>query len=72
MIANVFIEPRHRGTRASPFEEYVIEDQADYVLHTSKTQAEAIIWAHAQGFTPLVARVRDINDKKKRVHWPAA
>lgn len=66
------LNPAQRGTRASPFEEYVIEDHADYVLHTSKTQAEAIIWARAQGFTPLVARVRDINDKRKRDHWRAA
>jgi hypothetical protein len=44
---------------------------ADHVLHTTKTQAEAIAWARAQGYSPLVARVRNLNDKKKRDHWRA-
>jgi hypothetical protein len=70
MMANVFIEPRPKG-HADHIEEYVVEDQADHVLHTSKAQAEAIAWARAQGYSPLVARVRTLNDKKKRDHWRA-
>jgi hypothetical protein len=69
-MANVFIEPRPKG-RAEPIKEYVVEDQADHVLRTAKTQAEAISWARAQGYTPLVARVRNLHDKKKRDHWRA-
>ena len=71
-MANVFIEPRPKGSVGhSPVENYVVEDQADHILHTTKTQAEAISWARAQGYTPLVARVRDLNDKKKRDQWRA-
>jgi enhancing lycopene biosynthesis protein 2 len=71
-MANVFIEPRPKGHHEhSPIEDYVVEDQANHVLHTSETQAEAIAWARAQGYTPLVARVRDLSDKKKRDHWRA-
>jgi hypothetical protein len=65
-MANVFIEPRPKGHREhSPIKDYVVEDQPDHVLHTSETQAEAIAWVRAQGYTPLVARVRDLSDKKK-------
>jgi hypothetical protein len=70
-MANVFVEPRPKGHPHSPIEGYVVEDHADHVLHASGTQAEAIAWARAQGYTPLVARVRDLNDKKKRDHWRA-
>jgi hypothetical protein len=45
-MANVFIEPRPKGH--SPIENYVVEDQADHVLHTSETQAEAIAWARTR------------------------
>jgi hypothetical protein len=72
MMANVFIEPRPKGSAGhSSVENYVVEDQADHVLHTTKTQAEAISWARTQGYTPLVARVRDLSDKKKRDQWRA-
>jgi hypothetical protein len=44
-MANVFIEPRLKGhDEHSHIEDYVVEDQADYVLHTCETQAEAIAW----------------------------
>ena len=60
------------GRRASPIEDYVVEDHADHVLHTSKTQQEAIDWARKNGHKPLVARVRHLNDKKKPDHWREA
>ena len=39
------------------------------MLHMAKTQEEAIEWARAQGHSPLVARVRHLNDKKRPDHW---
>jgi hypothetical protein len=69
-MANVFVEARPKG-HSGPTEEYVVEDQADHVLHTAGTQDEAVAWARAQGYTPLIARVRNLNDKKKRGHWRA-
>jgi hypothetical protein len=71
--ANVYIEARPRGrTESSPIDDYVVEDHADHVLATFKTQREAINWAKKNGHTPLVARVRHLSDKKKPDHWRAA
>lgn len=72
-MANVYIEARPKGRpEGSPVEDYVVEDHADHVLHTSKTQKEAIDWAKSKGHNPLVARVRHLNDKKKPDHWRSA
>jgi hypothetical protein len=49
-----------------------VEDHADHALGTFKTQREAIDWAKKQAHSPLVARVRHLNDKKKPDHWPSA
>lgn len=69
-MPNVFVEARPKGRQeGSAIEDYVVEDHADSVLHTSKSQHEAIDWAKKQGHTPLVARVRHLNDKKKPDHW---
>jgi len=71
--ANVYIEPRPKGRpRGSPIDDYVVEDGADKVLKTFKTQKEAIDWAKRQGHHPLVARVRHLNNKKNPDHWRAA
>jgi hypothetical protein len=71
-MTNVYVEARPKaraeGTR---IDDYVVEDHADHVLSTFKTQREAIDWAKVQGHTPLVARVRHLNDKKKPDHWRA-
>jgi hypothetical protein len=56
----------------SPIDDYVVEDHADHVLGTFKTQREAIDWAKSNGHAPLVARIRHLNDKKKPDHWRAA
>jgi hypothetical protein len=70
---NVFVEPRPKGRpEGSAIEDYVVEDHADHVLATFKTQHEAIEWARRNGQTPLVARVRHLNDKKKADHWRVA
>jgi hypothetical protein len=72
-MATVYIEARPKGrTDGSPITDYVVEDHADHVLDTFKTQHEAISWASKQGHTPLVARVRHLNDKKKPDHWRSA
>ena len=72
-MANVYVEARPKGRPDhSPIADFVVEDHADHVLHTSKTQDEAIAWARKEGRSPLVARVRHLNDKKKPDHWRAA
>jgi len=72
-MTNVYVEARpkdHRG--GSAITGYVVEDHADSVLTTSDTQKEAIDWAKKHGHSPLVARVRHLNDKKIPDHWRAA
>jgi len=72
-MANVYIEARPKGRpEGSPIDDYVFEDHADHVLDTFKTQREAIEWSKKNGHSPLVARVRHLNDKKKPDHWRAA
>ena len=72
-MPNVYIEARPKGVpHGSHIEDYVVEDHADHVLQTFKTQREAIDWAHKQGHHPLVARVRHLNNKKVPDHWRAA
>ena len=42
-MANVYIEPRPKGRpEGDPIDDYVVEDHADHVLATFKTQREAI------------------------------
>lgn len=50
----------------------VVEDHADHVLASFKTQHQAIEWARNNGHGPLVARVRHLNDKKRPDHWRSA
>jgi hypothetical protein len=68
-MATVYIEARPKG--AGPIKDYVVEDHADHVLHTTGTQEEAINWAKINDHSPHVARVRHLNDKKKPDHWRA-
>jgi hypothetical protein len=64
-MANVYVEARPKGRpEGAPIEDYVVEDHADHVLFTSKSQHEAIASARQQGHHPLVARVRHLNDKR--------
>ena len=72
-MPNTYVEARPKGRpEGSPIDDYVVEDHADHVLHTAKTQHEAIEWAKKQGHHPLVARVRHLNDKKIPDHWRSA
>jgi len=68
-MSNVFVEPRPKGLDGSPITDFVVEDHADHVLATFKTQEEAIHWARTHGHTPHVARVPHLNQKKKPDHW---
>jgi hypothetical protein len=55
----------HRGTAG------LVEDHAEHVLVTCKTQHEAIEWAKKNGHAPHVARVRHLNKKTQPDHWRA-
>ncbi len=69
-MATVYVEARPKGrAEGTRIDDYVVEDHADHVLNTSQTQAAAITWAKNNGHTPLVARVRHLNDKKNPDHW---
>lgn len=72
-MANVYIEARPKGRPDnSPIDDFVVEDHAEHILAAFKTQREATAWAQKEGHSPLVARVRHLNDKKKPDHWRAA
>ena len=53
-MANVFVEARPKGRpEGTHIDDYVVETDKDHVLHTSKTQKEAIDWAKANDHHPL-------------------
>lgn len=69
-MANVFIEPRPKARdEHAPIESYVVETEADQLLHTARTQEEAIKWARQHGHMPHVARVRHLSDKLNPDHF---
>jgi hypothetical protein len=72
-VANIiYIEARPKGRpEGTAIEDYVVEDHADHVLGTFRTQREAIEWAQTQGYAALVPRGRHLSDKKKPDHWRA-
>jgi hypothetical protein len=71
-MANVYIEARPKGRpEGSAIHDYVVEDDTDHVLGTFGTQKQAIDRAKARGHSPLVARVRHLNNKKIPDHWRA-
>jgi hypothetical protein len=72
-MPNVYIEARPNGRpEGSAVEDFVVEDHADHLLAAFKTQREAIEWARKNNHSPLVARVRHLNDKKMPNHRRAA
>ncbi|MBR1218955.1 hypothetical protein JQ557_13205 [Bradyrhizobium sp. U87765 SZCCT0131] len=72
-MAVVYVEARPKGRpEGSPITDYVVEEHADKVLATFKTQHEAIAWAKSNGHVPHVARVRHLNDRKQADHWRKA
>ncbi|TLH58476.1 hypothetical protein C1S80_19825 [Mycolicibacterium aubagnense] len=70
-MAKVYVEPRPKGRDVhAPIAHYVVENSADSELHRSATQQEAIEWAKRQGHSPvMVARVRNLTDKRMPDHW---
>jgi hypothetical protein len=47
-MANTFVEPRPKGRKeGEPIEDYVVETASNSVLHTAKTQEEAIEWGRS-------------------------
>ncbi|WP_084143836.1 hypothetical protein [Methylocapsa acidiphila] len=69
-MTTVYVEARPKGRpEGSAITDYVVEDHADHVLATFKTQKEAIDWAKQNGHKPHVARVRHLNNKKNPDHW---
>ena len=68
-MTKVYVEARPKGRDGDPITGFVVEDHADKVLHEAKTQLECVTWAKAQGYTPMIARVRHLNDKKTPDHW---
>jgi hypothetical protein len=69
-MSTVYVEARPKGRpEGNPIEDYVVEDHADHVLGTFKTQHEAIEWSKKNGHSAHVARVRHLNDKKRPDHW---
>jgi hypothetical protein len=72
-MPNVYVEARPKGrSEGTHIDDYLVEDHADHILGTFRTQGEAIEWAKRQGHAPLVARVRHLNDKKIPDHWRSA
>jgi hypothetical protein len=70
MSSKVYIEPRSKGRpEGTVITDYVVVDHADSQMASFETQHEATEWAKNQGYTPLVARVRHLNDKDKPDHW---
>jgi hypothetical protein len=58
-MPKVYVEARPKGRlEGSAIDDYVVEDHADHVLATFKTQQGAIAWAKKNNHSPLVARVR--------------
>jgi hypothetical protein len=48
-MANVYVEARTKGRpEGSRIDDYVVEDHADHVLATFRTQGAAIEWAKAR------------------------
>jgi hypothetical protein len=71
-MAIVYVEARPKGrSEGTRIDDYVVEEQGDVVLYTSRTQEQAISWAKSNGHTPHVARVRHLNDRRIPAHWRA-
>lgn len=65
-MPNVFVEPSPDGGYQ------IVTSDGKTPEKGFATQAAAIDAARQQGHKPLVARVRELNDKDKPDHWRAA
>jgi hypothetical protein len=65
----VFIEPIPKGCgKGAPIEYYAVETRAHEKLKSFDVQQDAVVWAHREGYTVQVARVRNTN-KGNPDHW---
>ena len=72
-MAEVYVEACPKGNReGTPITNFVVEDHAGSALGAFKTKREAIDWAKSEGHSPLVARVRHVNDRKSPDNWQSA
>jgi hypothetical protein len=71
-MPNIYIEARPKARSEGSAVEDLVEDRAAHVLTAFKTRREAIEWARKNNHSPLVARVRHLNDKKMPNHRRAA
>jgi hypothetical protein len=73
-MPNVYVEARPKGRpEGSAVDDFVVEDRADHVLATFKTQKEAIDWARQNNHSPpRCPRPAPSTDKKIPDHWRAA
>jgi hypothetical protein len=70
-MPNVYVEARPKGRpEGSAIEGFVVEDHANHVLATFKTQRRPSTGRQSR-VTRLIARARHLNDKKKSDHWHA-
>ena len=70
-MPSVFVEPRPKGRAGEGITGYVVESHDGRLLGSFNTQEMAVAWAKLNGYTPLIARVRHLNDKDKPDHWRA-
>jgi hypothetical protein len=70
-MSKVYLEPRPKSRDAhAPIDHFAVEDSADSVLYSNRTQQGAVDWAKRQGHRPvMVARVRHLPDKRNPDHW---
>jgi hypothetical protein len=69
-MRTVFIEARPKDRPdQEPVIDYVAEDASGQVLRVFRSQADAIQWAKGQGYSTLIGRARQFNDKKIPHHW---
>ena len=72
-MPNVYVEARPKGRpEGSAIDDYVVEDHADHVLATFKTQQDAIAWAKRTIIHLQLRACGILNDKKKPDHWRSA
>ena len=71
-MPNVYVEARPKGrSEGSPIEDFVVEDHADHVLGTFKTQKRHRVGQKERPFAPCRARAASERQEKPD-HWRAA
>jgi hypothetical protein len=69
-MARVYVMARPKGRPEGTYvDDYVVEDDADNILRIFNTEREAVDWAKSRGYTAMVARVRNLNNKRIPYNW---